>query len=86
MGVKAGCRRPESARTVREFTKRRNWEELYIGDAHSCYSLDIMLWSRIGCFVDADVEGGWKTVGGMCRAPQCRGLPLGSSWAPLKES
>ncbi len=69
MGVKAGCRRPESVRTVRGFTKRRNWEDLYIGDALSYFPLDIMLWSPMGCFVDAAVARSWKTVGGMSRAP-----------------
>lgn len=67
-GVKAGRRRPESARTVRGFTKRRNWEDLYIGGALSFFPLGIMLWSLRGCFVDAGVErrledNGWDVSG-----------------------
>lgn len=29
-----------------------------------------MLWSFMGCIVDASVEEGWKTVGGIGRASQ----------------
>jgi len=68
MGVKAGRRRLESARAVRGFTKRRNWEDLYIGDALSYFPLDIMLWSCMGCLIDASVGGkledsGWDVLG-----------------------
>ncbi len=70
MGVKAGCRRPESAKTVRGFAKRRNWEDLYIGDA-----LRIFRWTSCSGHI-WDVllmpmwRICWKTVGGICRAPR----------------
>lgn len=50
--------------------KRRNWEDLCIGDAFRRFLLDIMLWSFCGCFDDTCLGVFlWKTMVGMRRAP-----------------
>lgn len=44
-----------------------------------------MLWSFVGCLVDASVGQWRKTVGGLCRAPPWLWQSLGFSWPCLKE-
>ena len=39
-----------------------------------------MLWSYMGCLVDADVVVRWTMMGGMCRTPHFCRSSLGSLW------
>ena len=61
----SGLGRPELVRAVIGDTKRRNWEDLWMGTRFCYLPLGIMLWSLMRCFVDASVEEWWKTVGGL---------------------
>lgn len=65
----SGPGRPELVRAVTGDTKRRNWEDLWMGTRFCYLPLGIMFWSLMGCFVDASVGEWWKTVGGLCRTP-----------------
>lgn len=64
---KSKLRRPELARAVRGCTKAPKLGRSLYGDAFVYFSLDIMLWSYLGCFVDVNVGRGQKTVDEMCR-------------------